>query len=168
MESLIFPPPWQQLQTFPSPCPQHLVLFQGIWYPAHQIHIQFRPIGCLPSKYLFLQFVSCPTRPSPLLKQNQHCVIFDKDHHRIAAIHPDTVAQAGSLFYGGLGSVTSLVHSASQTPKHPQDSTGSSWTKVGRGKSVTGLWSPQSIESQSPFSTLSFVFPVLGLLAPGM
>ena len=61
--------------------------------------------------------------------------------------------------------MTSLVHSASQTAKHPQDSTGSSWTKVGREDSVTGLWSPQSIESQSPFSTLSFVFSVLGLLS---
>lgn len=84
--------PLATIADFSFSLPQHLVLFQGIWNPAHQIHIQSRPIGCLPSKYLFLQFVSCPMRPSPLLKQNQHCVIFDKDHHRIAAIHPDTVA----------------------------------------------------------------------------
>ena len=54
-------------------------------------------------------------------------------------MHPDTVAQAGPLCCGGLDSVTSLVHSASQPPSThttPPAAPGPGWGVGERGRPV--------------------------------
>lgn len=113
-------PPWQQLQTFPFPAPNIWFFFRGFGTQHIKYTFNLDPLGVYLQNIYSCSLSLVPrTSLPPLFKQNQHCVIFDKDHPG-AAIHPDTCRLGRVLCCGARLSDVIGPLSASQTAKHPQ------------------------------------------------